>query len=156
MLYIFIILYADNSLVYVSKVITQKTDAFTFTADLKGAEYLRIEVNPDWNSALILSDFQLSPISDKTVIEEKKFDSLRTLHVLNEDRWEWESDAATDAFGSDYSKVCNYAVIGNTSMKYVHTIEYRIGKNYSKISGKIAPTSSMSEDGNAYVCRNIR
>lgn len=66
-------IYADDSLVYTSSTVMQKTDAVTFAADIEGAKYIKIEVrfnatNP-WDvfvDRLILADIQLWPdLTDK-------------------------------------------------------------------------------------------
>lgn len=63
-----VLVYADDQLVYTSPAIVQKTDAFTFSADVSGAEYVKIEVRfNDTNpfdvfvDRLIISDVKLWP-----------------------------------------------------------------------------------------------
>ena len=56
-------IYADDQLVYTSNPIERKTDLFDFSVDISGADYIRIDLNIDyqysWSSSLILMDVQL-------------------------------------------------------------------------------------------------
>ena len=63
-----VLVYADDQLVYTSPTVGQKTDAFTFSADISGAEYVKIMVRfSDTNpfdvfvNRLIISDVKLWP-----------------------------------------------------------------------------------------------
>ena len=57
--------YADDQIIYSSPAVGQKTDAFLFTADISGAEYIKIEMRPSYgtysSTGIILSDIQLWP-----------------------------------------------------------------------------------------------
>ena len=55
-------IYADDTLVYNSPTIQQKTDAFRFSTDISGAEYIKIMLNVDPSrQTFILADVQLWP-----------------------------------------------------------------------------------------------
>lgn len=63
-----VLVYADDKLVYTSPTIGQKTDAFTFSADISSAEYIKIEIRFSGHyvfdifvDQLIVSDVQLWP-----------------------------------------------------------------------------------------------
>ena len=59
---IYIRLYADDQLIYTSPVITRKTDIFEFSANLNGAEYIKIvaeNASKKDQGSLIMSDFLL-------------------------------------------------------------------------------------------------
>lgn len=58
----YIQVYADGELVYTSPSVSRRTDALTFTADVSGAEYIKIVSSlVDSYSRLIVSDVQLWP-----------------------------------------------------------------------------------------------
>lgn len=56
--------YADDVLVYNSPTIQQKTDAFDFSVEIAGAEYIKIVIDAGWSNAqntIILADVKLWP-----------------------------------------------------------------------------------------------
>ena len=53
--------YADDVLVQTSPVVGQKTDQITVTADITGADYLKLELHLKDGGVLILSNVQLWP-----------------------------------------------------------------------------------------------
>ena len=59
--YCYIQVYADDVLVYTSPNVTRKTDAFDFSVDVSGAEYVKISVYAEWYSSIIISDVKLWP-----------------------------------------------------------------------------------------------
>ena len=59
--YGFLQVYVDDVLVYTSKDVGRKTDAFSFEVNVSGAEYIKLVINSKYHGYIILSDVQLWP-----------------------------------------------------------------------------------------------
>lgn len=59
--YSYLQVYADDDIVYTSPSITRKTDAFPFTVDISGADYIKVYLTTHNGGSIILSDVLLWP-----------------------------------------------------------------------------------------------
>lgn len=110
--------------------------------------------NQDVESAKTVLDTALSKLPNNATLQERRSDMdkyksvpLHTLEMYNTQGkystsdWEWNSGTAMDKIGNDYSLSTNY-VIPNSS--YDPVAEYKVDKQYSTISFKVAPHANCS------------
>ena len=165
-------IYADDLLIFTSPYVTRKTEPFDFSVDISGAKYLKLCITlendgsnywfgeHDFYSSLILSDVTLK-LGDGNVSSTTSLGtSLDSLGEFNKTAWpKWNDGYPKDLPNTDYSSACNYVIFEpsrdmefkGADHTYYASAEYRVNKEYSSLSGTIAPYTSANIDSTAYV-----
>ena len=85
--------------------------------------------------------------------------SLKSVKALN-GKWTWNNIVPEDPFGNQYTKAVNYIVFmphdDSMESSWVgyetrYTTEYRVYKQYKKLTMDLAPYKDMPKDGSAFV-----
>ncbi len=165
-------IYADDLLIFTSPYITRKTEPFDFNVDISGAKYLKLCITlendgsnywfgeHDFYSSLILSDVMLQLGDGNVSSTSSSGTSLDSLGEFNKTAWpQWNDGYPKDLPNTDYSSACNYVIFEpsrdmefkGADHTYYASAEYRVNKEYSSLSGTIAPYTSANIDSTAYV-----
>lgn len=153
-------IFADDQLVYTSPLIQRKTEAIDFSADIKGAEFIKIVIQiENSGGSMIMSDILLwrdSDVSEQHVRDHAVL--LSDFSVFNHgctyiDDITWNVGYPADIVGTDYTTCRNYSInrydpgwLGGSAY-----IEYNINGEYSRLSGKLSPYTDIEENGSIYV-----
>ena len=165
-------IYADDLLIFTSPYVTRKTEPFDFSADISGAKYLKLCITlendgsnywfgeHDFYSSLILSDVMLK-LGDGNISSASSLGTpLDSLGEFNKTAWPmWNDGYPKDLPNTDYSSACNYVIFESprdmefkgADHTYCASAEYRVNKEYSSLSGTIAPYTSANINSAAYV-----
>lgn len=114
--------------------------------------------NQDVEAAKTIIEDAMNDLPNNTALNDYRADldkyksvPLHTLEMYNTkgkystDNWNWNDGKAMDKEGNDYTMATNY-VIPNTY--HGTTVEYKIDKQYSTISFKVAPHADCSTNEN--------
>ena len=153
-------IFADDQLVYTSPLIQRKTEAIDFSADIKGAKFIKIVIQiENSGGSMIMSDILLwrdSDVSEQHVRDHAVL--LSDFSVFNHgctyiDDITWNVGYPADIVGTDYTTCRNYSInrydpgwLGGSAY-----VEYNINGEYSRLSGKLSPYTDIEENGSIYV-----
>ena len=163
--YAYMQIFINDVLAYTSPLITRKTDAFSFDIDVSEADYIKIQVYDGKSGSIIISDVQLYPASmdissaiegdtNSNIKPEAQNEpiSATTLTALNKENWTWNEGIPKDLSNTDYTYVCNYAILNGISYNSKeYSIEYRTDGEYTDLCSVFAPYTTMEENGYAYI-----
>lgn len=80
------------------------------------------------------------------MVEAKAPVSITSLKEINSDIWgKWNEGTASDPFGNDYTRACNYVHIKRWDQRTSY-IEYRLYGKYNTLTGTIAPHADTDEE----------
>lgn len=126
-------------------------------AVLKEADELVAE--GEYDKAVNLLNTALKTLTGNQTLKDKAADiaaskpiSLSTLTPIN-GGWTWNTGSPKDPFGNDYSGATNFVILCDDgwSGTDVHYAEYRLYGEYSRITGTLAPYTSIGKDSTWYL-----
>lgn len=156
----FVQVYADNTLVYTSPLLSRKSGKIHADINVRKANYLKIVIRKGGYGCVMLSDVKLGKADDELALYEdiaeyqrvQQTVSLSTLNPIN-GGFEWDHQFPTDLYQNDYTKAANYVIYhGNyCDNAYSTYAEYKIDQMYSDFECVIAPYSDFGADASSYV-----
>ncbi|MCL2361837.1 MAG: protein kinase [Defluviitaleaceae bacterium] len=133
-------IFADDVLVYSSSEISRTTLPFYFEADIRDAQFIRIEGtggHSNRNSNILIMDMALT-LNDGQSTEPDRPISLLALTPVNSRNWSPNSGTIVDSFGNQFSVVLPYIILDRNVYG-----EFFVNSEFAFIRGKIAPHADL-------------